>query len=111
MIYFPSFLCPASNALLLLILSDLPQLLFTVPFLLFFPTQHTLHNLFNSIAKIAIMGLTEIRTAAKVDLKRAADQQDVLHVSRLSQVGLELAKKNFAEQMASRWQAPPFDVS
>ena len=26
------------------------------------------------------MGLTEIRTAATVDLKKAADQQEVLHV-------------------------------
>ena len=57
------------------------------------------------------MGLTEIRTAAKVDLKKAADQQDVLHVRQLHWLRSEHAEDMNKEQMASRWQAPLRDRS
>ena len=57
------------------------------------------------------MGLTGIRTAAKVDLKKAADQQDVLHVRRHYYLQSEFAEDMTEEQMASGWQAPFCDRS
>ena len=56
------------------------------------------------------MGLTEIRTAAKVDLKKAADQQDVLHVGQVSRLRSEYANGKVVEQMASGRQVPFYDA-
>ena len=50
------------------------------------------------------MGMQEIRTALKVDLKKAPEHQPGLHVrSLIAPFYIGLALTHFAEQMASGW--------